>query len=105
MNTATSIAQPPVARIQHTETHLHRHTLVDDYAWLREKESPEVIAYLEAENAYCAAAMEATAELQKELYAERKPTSLFPSAMAISGTTPAPNRARNTPSTAASPAR
>ncbi|MFT4111805.1 S9 family peptidase [Silvibacterium sp.] len=62
--------KPPVAAIRHTETTLHGTTLVDDYAWLREKDSPEVIAYLEAENAWTAANLEPTAELQKTLYRE-----------------------------------
>src|SRR5882724_3804871 len=62
--------QPPVARPLHTETTLHGHTLVDDYAWLREKENPEVISYLQAENTYCDAVMGETAGLQKQLYEE-----------------------------------
>ena len=62
--------QPPVARPLHTETTLHGHTLVDDYAWLREKENPEVISYLQAENTYCDAVMDETAGLQKQLYEE-----------------------------------
>jgi oligopeptidase B len=37
---------------------------------MRDKDSPEVIAYLEAENAYTAAVMAPTAELQSTLYAE-----------------------------------
>ncbi len=61
---------PPVARAQRTETTLHGHTLVDDYAWLREKDSPEVHAYLEAENAYTDALMTPTQELQAALYGE-----------------------------------
>jgi oligopeptidase B len=65
-----TVLAPPVARIQHTETILHGQTLVDDYAWLREKESPEVHAYLEAENAYTAAVMAPTAALQASLYDE-----------------------------------
>jgi len=69
MPTHTELA-PPVAAPRHTETTLHGHTLVDDYAWLRERENPEVISYLEAENAYCDAVMEPTVELQKTLYAE-----------------------------------
>jgi oligopeptidase B len=70
--TETSLLQiaPPVARVEHTETTLHSHTLVDDYAWLREKSSPEVIAYLEAENAYTDALMKPTEALQKTLYDE-----------------------------------
>src|SRR5271170_4119719 len=69
MFTHTELA-PPIATPRHTETTLHGHTLVDDYAWLRERDNPEVISYLEAENAYCNAAMEPTVELQKTLYAE-----------------------------------
>src|SRR5271170_6581578 len=70
--TETSLLQiaPPVARIEHIETTLHDHTLVDHYAWLREKTSPEVIAYLEAENAYTDAVMKPTEALQKTLYDE-----------------------------------
>ena len=64
------IPAPPVARIQHTENHLHGKILTDDYAWLREKSSPEVIAYLEAENAYTDAVMDPTRPLQKTLYDE-----------------------------------
>ena len=69
MSTRTEIV-PPVAPVHRTETILHGHTLVDDYAWLRERENPEVISYLEAENAWTAAALEPTAELQKTLYVE-----------------------------------
>jgi oligopeptidase B len=60
----------PQATKKHTETRLHGHTLVDEYAWLREKTSAEVIAYLEAENAYTDAVMEPTKPLQKTLYDE-----------------------------------
>ncbi len=63
-------AAPPHARSDPKETTLHSHTLVDAYGWLRDKTSPEVIAYLEAENAYTEAVMAPTAELQKQLYDE-----------------------------------
>jgi oligopeptidase B len=70
--TETSLLQiaPPVARVEHTETTVNNHTLVDNYSWLREKSSPEVIAYLEAENAYTDAVMKPTEALQKALYDE-----------------------------------
>ncbi|MCJ0977015.1 S9 family peptidase [Rhodococcus sp. ARC_M12] len=43
---------PPVAKkVPHERTH-HGDTFIDNYEWLRAKEDPEVIAYLEAENAY-----------------------------------------------------
>jgi len=43
---------PPVAKKVHTEKPLNGAVLVDDYAWLRERTSPAVHEYLEAENAY-----------------------------------------------------
>ena len=55
--TQTLTLTPPIAAGIHTETHLHSTTLTDDYAWLRDKENPEVTAYLEAENAYAEAVM------------------------------------------------
>ena len=44
--------------------------LKDDYFWLREKNNPEVIKYLEAENAYTEEVMKPTKELQETLYKE-----------------------------------
>ncbi len=63
-------AQPPIARRDPTPTTLHGVTLQDDYRWMRDKDSPEVLAYLEAENAYTASVMAPTADLQAKLYAE-----------------------------------
>lgn len=64
------VVKPPVARKEPNPTHLHGQTLEDDYGWMRQKESPEVIAYLEAENEYTDAAMAETKELQQHLYKE-----------------------------------
>jgi oligopeptidase B len=69
MSTATQLT-PPLAEAKHTENSLHGHTLVDDYAWLRDKESQETLAYLTAENDYTAAVMEPTKDLQETLYRE-----------------------------------
>ena len=69
-STQPIVVQPPIARRQETVTTLHGHRLADDYAWLREKDSPEVIAFLEQENAYTRAVMKPTEELQARLYAE-----------------------------------
>src|ERR1044072_3483951 len=44
--------------------------LSDDFFWMRDKKNPEVIAYLEAENAYTEAMTKGTAELQERLYKE-----------------------------------
>ncbi|OZC51458.1 oligopeptidase B [Rhodococcus sp. WWJCD1] len=43
---------PPVAKKVPLERTHHGDTFIDNYEWLRAKEDPEVIAYLEAENAY-----------------------------------------------------
>ena len=60
----------PLARKQHTEKALHGVVLTDDYAWLRDKQNPEVTAYLEAENAYAEAVMAPLAGQRGELYQE-----------------------------------
>jgi oligopeptidase B len=57
------------------EPHLitaHGHTRVDDYYWLREKTSQEVLDYLEAENDYTKEILGHTQELQAQLYEEMK---------------------------------
>ena len=61
---------PPIAPRKHTKIQIHGKTLTDDYAWLRDKENPEVIAYLEAENKYAEAEMAPLAGLQEQLYNE-----------------------------------
>ena len=61
---------PPVAQKIPTETRLHNSVLKDDYAWLRDKDNPEVAAYLEAENAYADAVTAPLAGLREQLYNE-----------------------------------
>ena len=68
---APAFAQtPPVARIIPNVDTLHGDVRVDHYFWLREKEDPAVMAYLEQENAYTAARTGHLGVLQKRLYAE-----------------------------------
>ena len=43
---------PPVADVRPTELTIHGDTRTDNYFWLRERDDPDVIAYLDAENAY-----------------------------------------------------
>ncbi len=64
------LPSPPTARTHHTETQKHGVTLPDDYAWLRDKENPDVTAYLEAENAYAEAVMAPLAGMREVLYQE-----------------------------------
>ena len=96
---------PPIARIVPTETPLHGVTLTDNYAWLRDKQNPDVTAYLNAENEYAEAFMAPLNGLREELYQEMlshiKQTDIsVPSATAHGGITPAPKKASSTPSTA-----
>jgi len=65
-----SAPQPPIARRDPASTTLHGVTLHDDFRWMRDKNSPELLAYLNAENDYTAAVMAPTAELQTKLYDE-----------------------------------
>ena len=61
---------PPAANKLPHELEIHGDVRVDDYYWLRERENPEVISYLEAENAYTEAVMASTRTLQEELFEE-----------------------------------
>src|SRR5229473_5751503 len=60
----------PVARQTLVETVLHGDRRVDNYTWLREKENAEVVAYLNAENAYIDAILKPTEPFQEKLYQE-----------------------------------
>ena len=61
---------PPMAKIQPTELEEHGDVRVDNYYWLRERDNPETLAYLEAENQYTAEVMGHTEALQDTLYQE-----------------------------------
>jgi oligopeptidase B len=61
---------PPVAAKRPTTATVHGRTLSDEYAWLRQKQDPEVRAYLEAENAFTEAVMSPTRDFQSALYKE-----------------------------------
>ena len=70
--TAPAVApvDPPRAEARPHELETHGDVRVDEYYWLRERENPEVIAYLEAENAYVDAALAHTEALQESVFAE-----------------------------------
>jgi oligopeptidase B len=68
--TEGTILKPPVARREPVEHVLHGDRRVDHYAWLRNKENLEVLAYLEAENAYTDAILKPTEPFQEKLYQE-----------------------------------
>jgi len=62
--------KPPIAQKRPHKLTLHGDTRIDDYYWLREKENPEVIQYLNGENDYTKQVMQQTEPLQKRLYDE-----------------------------------
>ena len=68
--TTPALSAPPVAKKIHTEKPINGAVLLDDYAWLRERTSPEVHQYLEAENAYAEAATATEKPLADKLYTE-----------------------------------
>ncbi|MBV8387389.1 MAG: oligopeptidase B, partial [Acidimicrobiia bacterium] len=63
---------PPTAPRRPTELRAHGDTRVDDWYWLRDRDDPEVIAYLEAENAWTEQATAHTQALQERLFEEIK---------------------------------
>lgn len=64
--------EPPVAKKIPHELEAHGQTRIDDYYWLRERNDPEVLAHLEAENAYTDAMLAGAASLRSELFDELK---------------------------------
>jgi oligopeptidase B len=62
--------RPPLARREPVERVIHLDRTIDHYAWLRHKENPEVIAYLQAENSYTEAVLEPIQGLREQLYLE-----------------------------------
>jgi oligopeptidase B len=61
---------PPHAQTIPCTLVCHGETVVDEYAWLRNKEDPAVIAYLEAENEYACRKLERVRPLQEKLFIE-----------------------------------
>lgn len=62
--------EAPRARVVPHRFEEHDRVRVDDYYWLRDRENPEVVAYLEAENAYTASLMKPLESLQQKLFDE-----------------------------------
>ncbi|WP_121252716.1 S9 family peptidase [Nocardioides ferulae] len=64
--------EPPLAPRRPVTRELHGRTRVDDYEWLREKDSPEVVAHLEAENAWTRERTAHLADLRTRIFDEIK---------------------------------
>ncbi len=65
-----ALPEPPRPETRPTERTFHGDTVVDQYEWLRDKEDPQVIAHLEAENAYADARTAHLADLRSRLVDE-----------------------------------
>lgn len=63
---------PPVAKRVLSERTHHGDTVVDPYAWLADKDDPDTIAYLTAENAYTDARTAEQETLRGEIFGEIK---------------------------------
>ncbi|MEU4360964.1 S9 family peptidase [Promicromonospora sp. NPDC023987] len=67
---------PPSTPRRQSERTFHGDTVTDDYEWLRRKDDPEVVAHLEAQNAWALAQQEHLAPLRQTLFDEIKGRTL-----------------------------
>ncbi|HNP29374.1 MAG TPA: S9 family peptidase [Nitrospirales bacterium] len=63
---------PPRAKRVPHRLERHGHVRTDEYYWLRDRENPEVLAYLQAENEYAATLGSHTRELEQTIFEEIK---------------------------------
>jgi len=68
--------QPPIAERRPVTAEHHGRTRVDEYDWLRDKDSPEVRAYLDAENAWTEHRTAHLADLRTQIFEEIKARTL-----------------------------
>src|SRR5271170_7502652 len=69
---SSSLPTPPIAKQVPAERTHHGDTVIDPYAWLADPKDEEVIAYLEAENAYTEASTTGLAGLRSAVFDEIK---------------------------------
>ena len=72
MKTSKTKISPPKAKKQPKELRIHDDVRIDDYYWLNERENPEVLKYLNEENAYTKVKLKHTEAFQKKLFEEMK---------------------------------
>ena len=68
--------EPPVADRRPITTSHHGRDRVDDYEWMRAKDDPDVVAYLEAENAYTRERTAHLKDLRQTIFDEIKARTL-----------------------------
>ncbi len=64
--------EPPAAKQAPHQRTFHGDTVIDEYAWLADKDDPDTIGYLAAENAYAEAATAGLAGLRDQIFGEIK---------------------------------
>jgi len=69
---SNSIIKAPLAKKKPQQLEKHNDIRIDNYFWMKDREHPEVINYLNAENAYCDESMAHTKAFQKDLFEEMK---------------------------------
>ncbi|WP_373281621.1 S9 family peptidase [Hymenobacter lutimineralis] len=69
---SATMSKPPVAAIKAKELKSPFGTRTDNYYWLNERENPEVISYLNAENAYTEQQLAPVKGLEEKLFQEIK---------------------------------
>lgn len=72
MKDAQKLVKPPVAKKIPKELELHDDLRIDNYYWLNDRENPDVIKYLEQENAFYDAMTAHTTKFQEDLFEEMK---------------------------------
>ena len=63
---------PPLATIKPTELVKHGHKRVDNYYWMKDRENPEVIDYLNKENEFYQKETAHLKSFQNDLFEEMK---------------------------------
>lgn len=66
------VVKAPVATKKPYVTNIHGISIIDNYFWLRDRNNPDVIKYLEDENAYADSVMAGTQDLQEKIFQELK---------------------------------
>jgi oligopeptidase B len=66
------MSRPPAAKIVPHKLEKFGHTRTDNYYWLRDRNNPDVISYLQEENRYLDATLAHTKPLQQKLFDEFK---------------------------------
>ena len=64
--------KPPIAKKEPKKLTIHNDTRIDPYYWMNDRDNPEVIKYLEAENNYLEEELKDIKDLREQLFKEMK---------------------------------